>query len=182
MNPEDIRRITLEIGSKIGLVGGFDMEKPQDNWCDRKIVVGTLEKFIILERFDANVYQIQWDAAAVIALPQAIEVKGYDITDKWKRASIISKKLFLLHRALPNSGNGEWGFHDFDPAVNIFGVPLDVEFHQDVLKADEWVPKTLYLAGYAGMIIENPFWDTWYARTMRKRYEYWQFGDDPDNA
>ena len=174
MQPQDLRPIELSLNIKVGLVGGFDSGKPLDDWSGGKIVVGNLEKFIVVERHDDNLYPMMWDAAAVIQLPKPIQTKGYRLSEGMStRYSLTTRDFLLIQRGLPDSKFCVWG--PVDSIVNIFAFPLGVDFNTLMPKAKNWIPKSYYLAGHAIMTIEEPLIDTDMARAIRQRHDYWQF-------
>lgn len=176
MQPQDLRPIELVLNIKVGLVGGFDGEKPSDDWSGGKIVVGNLDKFIVVERHDAKSYPMVYDTAALIRLPEAIQTKGYrHIEGMSVRYPVTTLDLLLIQRGPPDSDFCVWG--PVDPTVNIFAFPIDIDFNILMPKAEDWIPKSYYLAGHAIMTIEEPFIDTDMARAMRQRHDYWRFSN-----
>lgn len=164
MKPEDFRKILIELGTLVGLLG--DYGGVASEWSHGKLIRGRLTFYIVVERIHnvlKDVGESEWDTAAVVSLDTPLKTTGYTINGNAKEA-YFGSRFVLVQRAPPEYG---WDYDDL--GVHVYGVHEGEPLEQGPLARSDWAPKVVWLSDGALMTIEEPSRLSRCAKLLRQR-------------
>jgi len=161
MKPEDFRKIQIEPGRLLGLIGDYNEESV---WTHDEQVQVTLKRYVIAERRHAMGMEakgILWDAAAIASFPASFET----ISIEPEGEKLVIHELLLFLRL----ANESWdeGCHAF-----VYGIkpPETLEDGPYLLK--DWEPKVAWLSAAATLTLEDVPNLSDYSRAIHRRDEW----------
>jgi hypothetical protein len=165
MKPEDFRRIALQPGTHIGLIG--DYNGPSE-WSHGKIVEGSVENYLVVERHH-NMEEVHniivWDAAAVVTLPAVLHSPGYSSITIATAETYVGNRLLLVQRHSDSAWDNQ------DPNVHVFGIKDKCLTTDKPLLRVEWEPKMVWLSAAAIMFVIDSDNLTDMAAALLRSYE-----------
>ncbi len=163
MKPEDLRKIALSPGTRIGLIGDYNGES---EWSNEQIVEGHVKTFIVVVRHH-NMGEpsdaVIWDTAMLVNL-QSTPHSTFVINNN--KQEYIGNQLILLHRYWDKSA-----WDNQDPNVQVLGIKQNQRLPEDKpLSINEWLPKTVWLSSAASMFVNDPENLTEMANALLRKY------------
>jgi hypothetical protein len=142
MRPENFRKLLIKPGSSVGLFGdGGD----SDNWTDNRVVLGVLQRYLLVRRSAWNHHEDVWDAGALVELNIPLKTRGYS------RGIFEGSYLFIMLHD-PNKQ-----YDSNDASVHVLGIKDKRLLVANLIEKRFWEPGTERLA-YRALFIDmvNP--------------------------
>ncbi len=164
MGLEIPRKKLLPLGTHVGIVG--DDCPPSEDWNHGKVALGTLKEYLVVERhhnLNCGNDDLVWDYAAIVWVSSLVEAIGHDLSKPYgTKSTFTGQDLMLLQR------HPSYAWDNNDPNVHVFGI---VEQFGGMLLRHEWLPKVVWLAGHATMMVEESNAPSEMAKLFRAREE-----------
>src|SRR5688572_23388012 len=141
MRPENFRKLLIKPGSTVGLFGDGD---DRDNWTDNRVILGVLQKYLLVRRSAWNHHEDVWDAGALIELNTPVKTRGY-------RHVFEGMHLLIMHHY------PEHPYDSSEPLVHVLGIKDKRLLAVNLIEKRLWEPGTERLA-YRALFIDmvNP--------------------------
>jgi hypothetical protein len=143
MQPSNYRQLSLNVGTKLGLLGDFEMIPA---WKPKHLIEGVLKSYLVVERHH-NFYTHKedinptWDAAIIMSLDMPLTIVDAKTWD--------CNRVLLIHR-YPDVA---WDKND--PTVHVFALPSVELFNQEPISKDRWFAISTWLEATAVMTVED---------------------------
>ncbi|MEK7784024.1 MAG: hypothetical protein AAB658_01205, partial [Chloroflexota bacterium] len=144
MGPEDLRKILIEPGRLIGLIGDYNAPS---TWTHDEQVQVTLTKYVVAQRrhrIGIEAEDIWWDTAAIAIFPAPFETTGID--PEGEKFIVSELLLFLRYPEV------SW---DDDRVVFVYGVKHNELLDEVPLLLTAWEPKVRWLSAAAVLTLED---------------------------
>jgi hypothetical protein len=162
MKTEDFRKISIEPGRVVGLIG--DYNEPS-TWTYEEQVQVTLQQYVVAERRHAMGVQktedILWDTVATAAF--AIPFETISIEPEGEKL-VVSELLLFLRNA-----STAW---DDECTVFVYGVKQGELLGEGPLLLKDWQPKVAWLSAAATMTLEDTPNLSEYSRAIHRSQEW----------
>lgn len=160
MKPEDFRKISIEPGRLLGLIG--DHNEPS-TWTHNEQVQVTLSRYVIAESrhwLGTKLKETLWDTAAIATFSAPFETVS--IGPEGERLIINELLLFLRH---PEASWAE------ECIVFVYGIKGET-LGEGPLLLQEWQPKVVWLSVAATLTLEDTLNLSDYSRAIHRGQEW----------